>query len=291
MKNIYGFLNCMVLAATLSCGMSSCTSEKIDAPTETGLPLIADYEDNIVITVDQETNYVTFSFTGKGAMPVWIIDGNQYSTLQSFTKYYRKAGDYSIEVKVSNFNGVSETSVVKTFHVDKTIMNGFGGFVFDSEYNLWNKAIVQKPSFWYAPGWAQIADPAYTIAKDGYTINLTESTKEQWQAQMKLETDMTTTSDKNYDFSVILVSTTDHPGVTLKLTDKDNQDGNMYFQEKISLKANEPLCFWRSNMEGKDIENIFMVFDFGGNQSNTDISIENIILKDHANDDGTILPE
>lgn len=290
MKNIYGYLNCMILAATLSCGISSCTSEKIEAPTEAGLPMIADYEDDIVITVDQETNNVTFSFTGKGAMPVWIIDGKQYSTLQSFTKYYRKAGDYSIEVKVSNYNGVSDASVVKTFHIDKTIMNGFGGFVYDSDYNMWKTASVADPTFWYAPGWQQIADPSYSKVDGGYTVSLTEATTEQWQAQMLINTDMSTVSSSNYDFSVILTSTTDHPGVTVKLTDPNDSE-SFYFADKVTLTANEPLCYWKSDLQGKDISNLQLVFDFGGNQSSTDITIENIILKDHANDDGTVLPE
>ena len=290
MKNIYGFLNCMVLAATLSCGMSSCTSDKIEAPTEAGLPLIADYEDNIVITVDQETNNVTFSFTGKGAMPVWIIEGKQYSTLQSFTKYYRKAGDYSIEVKVSNYNGVSDGSVVKTFHIDKTIMNGFGGFVYDSDFNMWKTATINEPTFYYAPGWTQIGDPSYTAIEGGFTVSLTEATSEQWQAQMFINTDMATVSSSNYDFSVIISSTTDHPVVTVKLTDPNDAE-SYYFAERVSLTANEPLCYWKSDMQGKDISNLQLVLDFGGNQASTDITVESIVLKDHANDDGTVVPE
>lgn len=290
MKNIYGYLSCMVLAATLSCGVSSCTSEKIEAPTETGLPLIADYEDNIIITVDQETNYVTFSFTGKGVMPVWIIDGKQYSTLQSFTKYYRKAGDYSIEVKVSNYNGVSDASVVKTFHIDNTIMNGFGGFVYDSDYNMWKTATIGEVTFFYAPGWAQIGDPSYTAIEGGFNVSLTEATSDQWQAQMFINTDMATVSSSNYDFSVILSSTTDHPGVTVKLTDPNDSE-SFYFADRVALTANEPLCYWKSDLQGKDISNLQLVLDFGGNQASTDITIESIVLKDHANDDGTVVPE
>lgn len=290
MKNIYGYLSCMVLAATLSCGVPSCTSEKIEAPTETGLPLIADYEDNIIITVNQETNYVTFSFTGKGVMPVWIIDGKQYSTLQSFTKYYRKAGDYSIEVKVSNYNGLSDASVVKTFHIDNTIMNGFGGFVYDSDYNMWKTATIGEVTFFYAPGWEQIGDPSYTAIEGGFTVSLTEATSEQWQAQMFINTDMATVSSSNYDFSVILSSTTDHPGVTVKLTDPNDSE-SFYFADKVALTANEPLCYWKSDLQGKDISNLQLVLDFGGNQASTDITIESIVLKDHANDDGTVVPE
>ena len=33
-----------------------------------------------------------------------------------------------------------------------------------------------------------------------------------------------------------------------------------------------------------------MVFDFGGNQADDEIMIESLVLKDHANDDGTVVP-
>lgn len=291
MNNRYTqFFSSVMLAATLTCGFTACSPESIEAPAEAGLPLVADYEGNILIDVNQETNYVTFTFTGKGAMPVWIIDGKQYSTAQSFTKYYRKAGDYSIEVKVSNFNGISETSVTKSFHIDKTIMSGFGGYVFDSEYNMWKTAAPQAPTFWYAPGWSQIADPACESTEDGYTVSLPEATTDQWQAQMLVNTAMSTVSSSSYDFSVILCSNTSHPGVTVKLTDPTDSEV-YYFADKIALTANEPVCFWRSNLPGLDIANLQLVFDFGGNAAGTDISIENIVLKDHANDDGTVLPE
>ena len=36
---------------------------------------------------------------------------------------------------------------------------------------------------------------------------------------------------------------------------------------------------------GKEI-----VFDFGGNAADDEIMIESLVLKDHANDDGTVVP-
>ena len=95
---------------------------------------------------------------------------------------------------------------------------------------------------------------------------------------------------KNYDFSVILTASVAHSNVTVKLVDSTD-DGNFYFEQKgIKLEANEPLCFWKSNMPGIDIANLKLVFDFGGNAAGTDMTIESIVLKDHANDDGTEVP-
>jgi hypothetical protein len=286
MKKIYGYIGSILLVAA----MAACSPDGFTSPDEAGIPVASDYADAIKIEVNHETNYVTFSFSGKGVMPVWIIDGKSYSTSFNMTKYYRKAGDYSVEVKIANANGMSDGSVSKTFRIEKTIMNGFSGFVYDSEFNLWTKATVDAPAFFYAPGWGQIADPAYTLNDGAYTVTLPEATTDTWQAQMPLKTDIATQAALHYDFSVILTSTTDHPGVMVKLV-KDGEDGTFYFEQKIKLTANEPVCFWKSDMEGIDMANLKLVLDFGGNAAGSVITIENIVFKDHADDDGTVIPE
>ena len=105
-----------------------------------------------------------------------------------------------------------------------------------------------------------------------------------------LPSNISLSADKNYDFSVILTSNTDHNGVTIKVTDAAD-DNNFLFMEKATLKAGEPVCFWKSNVKGINASQIKIVFDFGGNADNTTINVESIVLKDHANDDGTKLPE
>lgn len=98
----------------------------------------------------------------------------------SFSRYYRKAGEYSVEVKVGNGNGVSKGTITKTFTVDKTKMTGFAGFVYDSEFNLWLKSEHKINSFWYAPGWNQIADPSCSFSTDMISLTLPEATTDQW---------------------------------------------------------------------------------------------------------------
>ena len=287
MKKIYAFIT---LLAVLT--FAACSEEDFTSPTESGLPSVSDYADDFSITVNQETNYVTFEFTGSGVYPVWIVNGSSYSTDFSFTSYYRKAGEYEVEAKVGNANGLSDGSLTLSFEVENTIMNGFSGFVYDSEYNLWLTATKSTPSFWYAPGWSQIDDPTYTVDSDyTYTVSLPEATTDQWQAQMFINTDISTASTSNYDFSIILTSTTDHTaGVTVKLTDP-NDDTNYYFAKRVTLEANEPTCYYQSDMPGLDINNLQLVLDFGGNEANTVMTIESIVIKDHANDDGTEVPE
>ena len=166
---------------------------------------------------------------------------------------------------------------------------GFTGFDPDSEFNMW-KNVDYNMFFWYAPGWAQIADPGFEANGNDYTVTLPEATTEQWQAQMAFKTtNISTSAAHNYDFSCILNSDKDLNGVTVKLV-MDGDDNVFYFADRIDLKAGEDYIFWKSDMPGIDMERVNLFFDFGGCQAGTTVNISNIVLKDHANDDGTVLP-
>ncbi len=164
----------------------------------------------------------------------------------------------------------------------------FEGFDANSQYNMW-KGITPTMEFWYAPGWAQIADPEFTDAGNDYTIVLPQATTDQWQAQVKFHTDLTTSAANNYDFSAIFNSDKDLNGATVKLV-LDGDDGVFYFTDRIDLKAGEDYIFWKSDMPGIDMSKVMLVLDFGGCQENTTVNVRNIVLKNHADDDGTILP-
>lgn len=284
------FVTCLAALALVAC-----SPEEYTGADSNGLPQVSDYADAFKVTVDQNTNQAHFDFdqSVQGVTPVWIINGSRYSSAYKDSAYYRKAGDYTVECKVKNRNGISDGSLTQTFHVNKTKMTGFGGFVVDSDFNLWHSedASAHKPSmFYYAPGWSQISDPSYSM--DGYDyegISLPTATTDQWQGQMHLPSNISLSSDKSYDFSVILTSNTDHSGVTIKVTDASD-DNNFLFVDKATLKAGEPVCFWKSDLKGIDASQIKVVFDFGGNAANTTINVESIVLKDHANDDGTEVP-
>ena len=165
----------------------------------------------------------------------------------------------------------------------------FAGFDANSDYNMW-KGITPSMEFWYAPGWTQIDDPGFVDAGNDYTIELPQATTDQWQAQVKFHTDLSTSASSNYDFSAIFNSSKDMNGATVKLV-LDGDDGVFYFTDRIDLKAGEDYIFWKSNMPGIDMSKVMLVLDFGGCQENTVVNVSNIVLKDHANDDGTVLPE
>ena len=96
MKNIFRYI-----AGTLFAGlvMTACSPEEFEG-ADGNIPQVSDFADNFVVTVDQTTNYANFEFKSAiGVSPVWIIDGESYSASYSFSKYYRKKGDYTVECK------------------------------------------------------------------------------------------------------------------------------------------------------------------------------------------------
>lgn len=281
-----------VLLGTSMMSLAACSPEEFAGANEAGLPVAADYAENFKITVDQETNYANFTFEGaKGVTPVWIIDGAYTSTF-GLSKYYRKKGVYSVECKVKNANGISDGSVMKEFEIEKTKMTGFAGFVEDSEFNLFKGAELSVASWYYAPGWTPTADPSYTYQKGAFTVSLPEATTDQWQAQMHVTVspDLVLSADKTYDFSMIITSTMAHPGITVKVQ-QDGNDKNYIDEQRVAFEANEPKTVWFSNKGGVDISKLKFAFDFGGNAAGTDITLESFVIKDHANDDGTVVPE
>ncbi len=281
------------LAFTGAVAFTACSEDKIYEVDINGVPMASDYEDAIAITVDQSTNTAYFTFNGPGVYPVWIIDGKSYSTSQSFSRYYRKAGDYTVEVKIGNANGISDGTLTKSFTINKTAMSGFGGFVFDSENNLWLKA-SRRVEFWYAPNWSQIADPVYSLNDESFTLTLPEATTDQWQAQAHIKTDICLNEGEGFDGSFIFTASQDIKNVTLKIhPDGDDDDGHSFFcNQKINLEAGTPITYWFSDLTSVvPMNNLVFTFDFGGNPAGIDITVENFVLKSHSVNDGTVLPE
>ena len=68
----------------------------------------------------------------------------------------------------------------------------------DATWNKWLSMNLLSMSYYYAPGWAQIADPTVVADGNNYVISLPEATTDQWQAQVAFHTDMTSTAAKTY---------------------------------------------------------------------------------------------
>lgn len=163
--------------------------------------------------------------------------------------------------------------------------DGNNGFDPDFEFNLWKDCSFTN-HFFYAPGWNEIAAPELTVSGKSYTLNFPEATTDQWQNQVHFITNIPATEEINYDFSMILNSNKDLSKVTVKLTD-GNSDDNFIFAETVSAKAYEDNVIIFSNIKGITADNLKLVFDFGGNPENTEVTISNIVIKDNSKDDGT----
>lgn len=452
----------MVLAAL---AFAACSPDDFKGADENGLPSMDGVD--FTVSVDQTTNTMTASIPEiKGEYPVWLVNGATYSTLPTVTWSNKMRGDYTVELRMGNRNGFSQSSLVKTFHFNetkvdlapylnrlagktwridnsvaghlacgqphtsgtgywsakpdeksansvyddrvtfetttanggtytyssgddgKTFVNkgttlwghqdddwdatiaaqqqaaftlepgtytdadgnlqdciylvladntlfpyisedaqyqhprfriegltnsalnlvydngtiawhftltsaaavkGFDGFDANSDFNLFKNAEFTL-EYYYAPNWAQIANPETENNGNDWIFSYPTATSQQWQNQTKWRTNISTSAANNYDFSVQLTADKDMNGVTVKLTD-DADDSKYYFADQINLKAGEKYIFWKSNMPGLDISKLQLVIDAGGNPENSSLEVAKIVLKDHANDDGTVLPE
>ncbi len=110
---------------------ASCTIDYVE-PDQNLLPQASELTPKI--TVDQETNMVTFEVENTGVVPLWIfgeekIDGKaskKYAYAQNgVTLRIRDAGQHSVELKAYNANGISQGSQIVTFSLDNTYRDPF----------------------------------------------------------------------------------------------------------------------------------------------------------------------
>ena len=170
----------------------------------------------------------------------------------------------------------------------------FEGFDANRDFNMW-KGIPPNMSFYYNPdpGWGNDQTAAFEALFQGgnndYTITIPDACYDRWQAQVHFHTDLNISAANHYDFSAIFYSDVDIDGVTVKLTNEADNDA-IIDVDNISLKGGEEFIFWKSDLEGKDLSQVKLVLDFGRAKGATVVNVRNIVLKDHANDDGTVLP-
>jgi hypothetical protein len=112
---------------------------------------------------------------------------------------------------------------------------------------------------------------------------------DRWQAQMHFHTDLNISAANHYDFSVILNADKDISGVTIKLTDEKDADA-IIDVDNVELKAGQDYVFWMSDIAGKDLSQVKLVFDFGHAAEPTTVNVSSVVLKNHADDDGTVVP-
>ena len=171
----------------------------------------------------------------------------------------------------------------------------FTGFKAKSDFNMW-RDITPEMSFYYNPdpGWGNEQTTLFASLFEGgnndYHVTIPQECFSEWQAQVHFHTGLTTSAANHYDFSVVLSTDRDIDGVVVKLTNEDDTEA-IIDEHQINLKAGDDYVFWKSDIEGKDLTPVKLVFDFGHATGETHVDIKNIVLKNHADDDGTVLPD
>ena len=180
-----------------------------------------------------------------------------------------------------------------TTQESKTVDNGPVVLDPTSDANMWKNA-AEDISFWFAnDGWSQIANPELTKGDNEYTIVVPEGTgASQWQGQMVFNhTGLVLTPDKKYDFQVTFMSSEDHPHVTIKpcYQHPTELDGNgnpadvneILYVNNIALAAYEEYVYTATDLQGTDIPDLKLVFDFGGAVAGSEIVISGITVQEH----------
>ncbi|WP_028911499.1 hypothetical protein [Prevotella sp. MA2016] len=116
MKNLFKYTMGALVAGTL---MTACSPDSFDGADPNGIPSVSGVD--FSISVDQETNQMIANYTPQpGTYPIWIINGNTYSTLQEVGFQNPEAGTYTIDMKLGNRNGFSQGVISKTFTFNET---------------------------------------------------------------------------------------------------------------------------------------------------------------------------
>ena len=172
----------------------------------------------------------------------------------------------------------------------------FKGYKFDSDGNMLRDATWELSRYYaHGDGWEGYNAEDITYTNEGnkkFVVTLPYESNQRWQAQFQLQNlgGVSTVAGKNYDFSIKLKANQDLNSATVKLTDAAD-DTNFYFDEVIPLEGDAEYLLYKSNMEGKNIAAMHLVFDFGGCQAGTVVEISDMVLKDHEYDDGAGQPE
>ena len=153
-----------------------------------------------------------------------------------------------------------------------------------ADSNLWLTANQTNMEFYSAitDSWTANANPEYEAEGNHYTLTFpAEVGALQWQCQVKYKTlGFATTSEKNYDFQVKVLSEEDHPGITIKLV-KEGDDNTFYCADRHVVKAGEEYVYRLDNVPGIDMEDVQLVFDFAGAAGGSTLEYYDIIIQEH----------
>jgi len=156
----------------------------------------------------------------------------------------------------------------------------------NGDTNLWKSANITMDC-WYSPGdWSGGIAPDYELtAGNGITATIPDGVGgSEWMAQTKMITDVATSSDKTYDFSVTLLADEDMT-ITIKLTGNPEGEGDphsFFYDGQVQLTAGEPLVYRKANLkQNESCANLMLIFDFGRSPIGSTIEAKDLIFQEH----------
>ncbi len=255
----------------------------IDWNTDNALPMARIAENKYQITLAMKCEGGSVKIFGQAGWGTeWTKD--KYGTFEGNGLFNIPETDGNIKTEGATVGYYTFTVVDNDGILDMTITKAKigGGTIYDptSPANMWLSTTCNMTYFISNADWGQIADPGFEADGNNYTITLPDATIMQWQAQVMFHTTMSSSADKTYDFYLVMTSSKDHPGATIKLTQEDN-DNIFYFDGKHPLTADEEFVYKVPNMPGIDIDKLKLVLDFGGNEAGTVVNVKDIIFQEH----------
>ena len=239
---------------------------------------------------DKDCPAVTMKFTDGGDDNYFFVEQHDITADEPFILkkegvVLKEGKDASVLRLFFDFGGSPAGTNVK---ISKIYFEEAVSMDYDDADNLW-KAVDDGSKFdsfgyWFADnGWGELPNqPVATHKGDAYEITLPEGMGgSQWQGQFHIDTQLTASGSKTYNFQLVMETDKDCPAVTMKFT--DGGDDNYFFVEQHNITADEPFTLKKMNVslkEGKDASVLRLFFDFGGSPAGTNVKISKIVFKE-----------
>ena len=247
------------------------------------------YNFYMVMESDQDLPGVTFKLTDSGDTNYFIEERNNVSggtpfVLKREGVTLKEGTDASSLRLFFDFGGSPAGSHIK---ISKIYLEEAVPMNYDDPDNLWKAvddgSVASEMGYYFADNnWSPIAYSEATHSGDTYQLTLPEGLGgSQWQGQFHIDTKLTASAAKTYNFKMVMESDQDLPGVTIKLTDAG--DTNFFCEGRHDIPGGEKFVFTLKGAtlkEGTDASAIRLFFDFGGSPAGANIKISQIVFKE-----------
>ena len=247
------------------------------------------YNFYMVMESDQDLPGVTFKLTDAGDTNFFIEERNN---VQGGTPFVLKREGVTLKEGTDatairlffDFGGSPAGSHIK---ISKIYLEEAVPMNYDDDDNLWkavdNGTVTSSMGYYFADNnWSPIDFSEATHSGNAYEITLPNGLgSSQWQGQFHIDTNLTASAAKKYNFKMVMETDQDLPGVTIKLT--DGGDTNFFCEGRHDISSDKPFVFTLKGAtlkEGSDASAIRLFFDFGGSPAGSHIKISQIVFKE-----------